>query len=69
MTPAFASSSLNVVTTETRVEHRVDGHPALLHAASDLLLAQRDAELLVGLEKLRIDVVEALGRRVRFGAA
>ena len=64
MTPAFASSSLKVVTTETRVEHRVDGdRGAPCDAGQDLALLQRDAELLVGLEQLRIDLVEALRAR------
>src|SRR5205814_1278408 len=37
------------------VEHRVDGD-----AGEDLALAERDAELLVRREELRIDLVEAL---------
>ncbi len=41
------------------VEHRVHGH-----AGEHLLLVQRDAELLVGLEQLRIHLVQALGRVV-----
>ena len=66
MMPTFASCSRKVVATETRVEDRVDGDAGELRA-----LAQRNAELLVGLEELRVDVVERLrpvlprlGRRV-----
>ncbi len=48
-----------------RIEHRVDGDArGTLDAGKDLLLAQRDAELLVGLENLRIDLVEGLRGRV-----
>ena len=47
------------------IEHRVDGDPARrLDAGQDFLLAQRNAELLVGLEDLGIDLVEGFRRRV-----
>ena len=53
-----------------RIEHRVDrdlaagpGAAVLAHHAGEhLLLAQRNAELLVGLEDLRVDLVERLRR-------
>ena len=49
------------------VEHGVDGDArAVLHAGQDLALPQRDAELLVGAQQLRIDVGEALGPLGRF---
>ena len=62
MTPALASSSLKVVTTETLVEHGIDGdaRAALFDAGKHLLLLQRNAELGIGLEQLRIDLGEAL---------
>ena len=73
ITPAFFSSSLKVVATETEFEHRVDRDAALafrtLDAGQHLLLAQRNAELLVGLQNLRIDLVERLRRLAFFGAA
>ncbi len=68
-TPALASSSLNVVATETEFEHRIDRNPAVavaalalraLNALQYLNLAQRNAELLIGLENFRIDLVERL---------
>ena len=46
------------------IEHRVDRDAApRLDACQHLLLAQRDAELLVGLENLRVDLVQGLRRR------
>jgi len=73
MTPAFFSSSWKVVPDRDAVEDRVDGHLALalarlggrrvfraLDAGEHHLLLQRDAELLVGLEELRIHLVERL---------
>ena len=68
ITPALASSALKVVATETEVEHRVDRdapsarRPRRSHADAEqhLLLAQRNAELLVGREDFRIDLVERL---------
>jgi hypothetical protein len=47
------------------IEHRVDRHLALLHAGEDFLLRQRNAELLIGLQQFRIDLVE----RARSGHA
>jgi hypothetical protein len=49
ITPAFLSSSLKVVTTETESNTASTGHArAVLHARQDLALPQRNAELLVG---------------------
>ncbi len=48
------------------VEHGIDGHARPLDARQHLALAQRDAELLVGPEQLRIDLVEALRAFRRF---
>src|SRR5262245_7282682 len=43
------------------VEHRIDGHLGrAFHAQQHFLLFQRNAELLVGLQDLRIDLVQAL---------
>ena len=61
MTPAFASVSLKVVATETLSKTASTATPASISR-----FAQRDAELLVGLEELRIDLGEAL-RPVRLG--
>jgi hypothetical protein len=73
MTPALASSFLEGGDDGHRIEHRVDCDAArfvdvvagflefrivgLLHAGEDFLLAERDAELLVDLQHLGIDVV------------
>jgi hypothetical protein len=54
MTPASASFSLKVVATETLSNTASTATPA------SILLLQRDAELLVGLQQLRVDLVEAL---------
>ncbi len=64
MTPAFASSSLKVVTTET-LSNTASTATRLLRrdACENLLLAERNAELLVGLEELGIDLVERLSAR------
>src|SRR5262245_16057125 len=49
------------------VEHGVDGHArAVLHPRQDLALLERDAELLVRAQELRIDFGEALGAFHRF---
>jgi hypothetical protein len=73
ITPALLSSSWKVVATETEsntastaTRERVPSSRS--HAGEDLLLAQRNAELLVGLEDFRIDLVERLQRRLFFGA-
>ena len=71
MTPAFASSSLKVVTTETlsNTASTATRSPRLFATTGkDLLLAQRNAELLVGAQDFRIDLVERLQRRVRSSA-
>ena len=49
-----------------RIENGVDRHPGLLDAREDLLLDQRDAELGVGAQELRVDLVKRLRRRRRF---
>ena len=65
-----------------RIEHGIDSDAAIaaaalalavlarrpLHAEQHLLLAQRDAELLVGAQDLRIDLVERLRPAFCFGA-
>ena len=66
MTPALASSALKVVAIETEFEHGVDRHPWLLNSGQNLLLDQRDAELRVSPQQLRIDLVERLWRGPRF---
>jgi hypothetical protein len=53
MTPTFGELFLVRGADRDRVEDRVDGH-----AGEALLLGERDAELLVGLEELRVDFVE-----------
>ena len=72
ITPAFFSSSLKVVATETESNTASTATAALAFgthdAGQDLLLAQRNAELLVGLEDFRIDLVERLRRLAFFGA-
>ena len=72
ITPAFFSSSWKVVATETRIEHRIDRDAPrrlrALDAGQHFLLAQRNAELLVGLENLRIDLVERSASAFFFGA-
>ena len=76
MTPAFFSSSLKVVATETEsntASTATRRSPSRTHdAGEDFLLAQRNAELLVGLEDFRIDFVERrqrilLRRRIVIG--
>ena len=62
MIPCSASFALYVVPDRDRVEDRVDRH-----AGEDLLLGERDAELLVGLEQLRVDLVEAAERLLGLG--
>jgi hypothetical protein len=70
ITPAFFSSSLKVVTTDTESNTASTAILGFCDAGQDLLLAQRNAELLIGLENFRIDLVErfrtrlALRRRV-----
>ncbi len=65
ITPAFFSSSLKVVATETESNTASTAtRLRRLDAGQDFLLAQRDAELLVGLQDLGIDLVEGLRRRV-----
>ena len=51
------------------IEHRVDRHAGALDAGQHRALLERNAELLVGGQKLRIDLVEALrsGRLLRRG--
>ena len=66
MTPALASSALKVVAIETEFENGVDRHPGLLDPRQDLLLDERDAELSVGAQQLRVDLVERPRRRPCF---
>ena len=61
MTPASASLLLERGRDRDAVEHRIDRD-----AGEPRALVQRNAELLVGLEQLRVDLVEAL-RRVGVG--
>jgi hypothetical protein len=59
---------LKVVPTLTRIEHRIDRDLAALggrvlgalDAGEDHLLLQRDAQLLIGLQQLGIDLVQRL---------
>jgi hypothetical protein len=67
MTPAFFQFLLEGGDDRDAVEHRVDGdaaHPSSRRHAPDFLLLQRNAELLVGLEQLRVDLVERLRLRL-----
>ena len=68
MTPALASSSWKVVPTQTQsktastaTRRASPGLAGALDAGEDLLLLQRDAELLVGVEELGVDLVQRLG--------
>ena len=56
MMPSSASFSLKVVATETLSKTASTATPARRFCSS-----QRDAQLLEGLEELRIDLVQALG--------
>ena len=62
ITPACFELLLEGGRDRNRIEHRVDRDAPLAlrahDAGEDLLLAQRNAELLVGLEDFRIDLVE-----------
>ena len=49
------------------VEHGIDRHPGAVDAGQHLALLERDAELLVGAQQLRVDLVEALGPLGRLG--
>ena len=64
MMPISASLRLEGRRDRDAVEDRIDGD-----AGEQLALAQRDAELLVGLEQLRVDLVEALRRVVAASSA
>ncbi|MNT09626.1 hypothetical protein D3C72_1444160 [compost metagenome] len=51
------------------VEHGIHGHTTVFHAGQDFLFLQRNAQLLVNLQQLRIDFVQRLraGRAFRCG--
>ena len=51
ITPAFFSSSLKVVTTETESNTASTAILERLHAGQDFLLAQRNAELFIDLQQ------------------
>jgi hypothetical protein len=70
ITPALASSSLKVVTTDTESNTASTATlRSFAHAGQDFLFGERNAELLIGAQQFRIDIVDRLRPSVAFGAA